>query len=191
MQTQDKPIYMQGQKDRNSDLQILSIKPNKAKESNGMYVKGTTEDDVELFDRLVSNIHRADVQTTTTTLTNGRTKRIEEHLDFEVKMVAALTTETSDQTTKKHFGRRITIVSPKALLKRKKIKIEVLWNIDINDIEKYDIDNKIKLIEQRKKSHAEKLGISQSELNNHKLLSKMDDLDDVQMERLLEFMGNL
>jgi len=191
MQTQETPIYLQEKEYQNNDLQILSVKPRKDKESKGNYVKGTTVDDVELFDRLASNIHRADVQTTTTTLPNGRSKRIEEHLDFEVKMVAALTTETSDQTTKKHFGRRITIVSPKTLLKRKKIKIEVLWNIDINDIEKYDIDNKIKLIEKRKKSHAEKLGISQSELNNHKFLSKVDDLNDDQMERLLEFMGNL
>tara|TARA_R110001592_G_scaffold48168_6_gene151991 strand:+ start:5793 stop:6371 length:579 start_codon:yes stop_codon:yes gene_type:complete len=192
MQTADKPIYLTEQEEReNNDLQILSVKPNAPKESKSIFVKGTSESDVALFDRLENNIHRADIQRTSTLLPNGKTTRVEEHLDFEVKMVAQLTTKTSDFTTKKHFGKRITITSPATTFKKAKVKIEILWNVDITDLDKYDIDNKITYPEKRKPTKAERLGLSESELNRKRLESAFDDLSDAQLVKFLSMLSAL
>ncbi|GAA0290519.1 hypothetical protein GCM10009128_06120 [Psychrosphaera haliotis] len=187
-----KPQHLQDPHE--SDLVILTAGTNKPIKADKKQSFGdcTTQEDVDLFDRLLANTSRAHPTVNQYSLDRG-SKKITESLDFEVVVhsfigTAGGGTNTSLQT----LGKRTTIIVPAKGLKPEKRKVTIVWQVDKENLaEKYNIDNPIEYEASERMSSQERFGLSEGELNRRRVIARLEELDPNKFDRLLAFAETL
>lgn len=159
-----------------------SDKPEKSPSRFGKKVKlinGTTQEDIDLFNRLMANDSRCEPSYTKSAVgSDGTSSKTQIVIEFKSGKYGSRNQSTARRTIiKNRFGKKTD---------------SVIWFVAVPTIMEWELDDPIESKPSPVKlKHHEKLGIDEEELARRKFAAKIEDLPADKLEKLFELIESL